>query len=72
MRMKRIMIGAMGLGLLGAAVPVTAGPATTIFATWDECAAAAVAVTSKAWIASCVPAPGGGYQIVYTHKRNMG
>jgi hypothetical protein len=70
--MKRIIVtGALGLGLLGVAGSVTAAPAPTIFATWDECAAVAVEVTSKAWIANCVPAPGGGYKIVYTHKRNM-
>jgi hypothetical protein len=72
MRMKRIMVGAVGLGLLGVAGPVTAGPTATTFETWEQCAATAAAVTSKAWIVSCVPASGGGYQIVYTHKRNMG
>jgi len=70
--MKRIMAGAVGLGLLGMAGAVHAGQTENHFDTWEECTAAALTVTSKAWIASCVPATGGGYQVVFTHKKNMG
>jgi uncharacterized low-complexity protein len=68
--MKRITALAVGVVLLGAAAPAMAGPAPDRFATFEECSVVAAAVTSKAWMASCVPTSD-GWTIVYTHKRKL-